>query len=581
METVGGLTRNAMSSSSESEIAAAVDEEDDGIDSMFVELRRRGVKDDTLRKLQDIMETCTLTSMPVLRLFANSLPMLVEGLFEESVLGKLQAKGLLAQIRDCAMIPPEGVGVPLATGHDRNRGSKESPAPSTSNASSSCPSRILAGVAVINPDDVILPRHLRAEAKRLRHNASSDNPLSEPQCRGLCLSAAIWLARQGVICRSTSPRVIERFGELLHELLPMSVLQVPKGRKCPVPFADRINNAFVNKLRRRGADGKFLYPLQVRHDEVLEGPLKALECAGMLVRCEPDVEPIQGHSGKSIIGRGRRLAVHDLPSPLRSPPLFASSEDTVQDAAGKVEQEKVEQEKVELEPASSAPGAAETHATATVGSKLNVASMLSGLAHATGLDVVVTRPGRSPASSLFTPAAQDLATPLGDTEMPPEEGAATVNDSSAESSDMIDGHRFASKGLASEKGGQNLLPAMSESPASAAVQVHAHTRTHAHTHAHTHTVLLRSSIVQTRRLKKLGNCLRVRIVQTRRLKQAGNCLQGVRGPVISHWQALVLRISVVQARRLQNSRKSEPMTSKKPEPMTSNPRTLQNKLHVI
>jgi hypothetical protein len=299
-------------------------------------------------------------------------------------IGALQAKGLLAQIRDCAGIPDVGYGVPLATASAR-RGFSASSA-SGSSSTSKRPAKVLPGVYLIKPSDVKLPDHIIQEAKRLRFTASSDNPLSEHACRALVFASVIHLVRQGVVCKSDHPGVIERFGELLHaeDLLPLNLLQCPKGKKSATTFADRIVYFMANKIRPR--DGQHGLVLEVPSDGQFNTPLRALEEGGYVKRCEPGVSPTQGHSGRSIIGRGRPRR-SPSPLPLDRADAPASTADTTSGTPVKTEQSSHAPEAQNSpDPAAHQPptNTPAPPAATAASNQLSVATMLSTLANQAG-----------------------------------------------------------------------------------------------------------------------------------------------------------------------------------------------------
>ena len=152
-----------------------------------------------------------------------------------------------------------------------------------------------------------LPAHILQEARALKAKAGVDNPITEPQARPLLTSTAIWLLKNGTCDKESSPGVIGQASVLLHAEIPLHLLHTPKGAKYPTDFATRIFGFFQNHVTR--SNGAF--KIQVAHDEVLNTPLRALDQHGLVKRLDPDVEPKQGHSGRSIFGKGRK----DIPAP--------------------------------------------------------------------------------------------------------------------------------------------------------------------------------------------------------------------------------------------------------------------------
>ena len=231
-----------------------------------------------------------------------------------------------------------------------------------------------------------LPHHLHVEASRLRDAAATDNPVTEVQARPLIRSACIWLMRQGCINKEDSPGVISKMGDLLHVIVPLHMCQVPQGRTRATDFASRIFAFFQNQVTRQGAD----FQLQVPEEEKLTTPLRALQDAGKLKVLGPGELPPQGHSGKSIVGKGRQKLFEEeagasipFPTPDHLKPVQAAPRESV--------------------PLSQSPPMAgrpsvsssqEEEKGKRVENQLNAASMLSALAAQAGLDVKVHPSGR-------------------------------------------------------------------------------------------------------------------------------------------------------------------------------------------
>lgn len=173
----------------------------------------------------------------------------------------------------------------------------------------------------MEPSSMKLPPHLEAEARLLRGMSRTDNPVTELQCRPLIKSTVIWLLRHGCVNRDDSPNVIRTAGELLHAIIPLHACQVPKGKTAAVPFDKRIFQYFQNHITRSDSE----FQLQVSPDEELTTPMRALDRAGLIQICDSGVIPIQGHSGKSIIGKPRERIMHAthqaLVAPLTLPSL--------------------------------------------------------------------------------------------------------------------------------------------------------------------------------------------------------------------------------------------------------------------
>ena len=166
---------------------------------------------------------------------------------------------------------------------------------------------------------MVLPAHLIHCARLLRNEAAVDNPLTDVQARPLVNSTALWLMRNGTINKEDSPGVIQKAGDLLHDIIPVHLLQVRKGAGRATDFTTRIAGFLQNHVTKTTGTFK----LEVPHDEPLSTPLKALETAGLLTKLEPGELPPQGHSGRSIIGAGRLESYETRASPIAQPPASA------------------------------------------------------------------------------------------------------------------------------------------------------------------------------------------------------------------------------------------------------------------
>jgi hypothetical protein len=142
----------------------------------------------------------------------------------------------------------------------------------------------------------------------------------------LVISTVYWLMHFAVLGRNDQPGVIDKVGQLLHndDLLPLKYLAPPKGKTVAIPFSDRIAYHFSNNIRIYDSGGKPKRPLQVASSAELTTPQRAMERAGFLQRVENT--PIQGHSGGSIIGRGRGAMPPPDSRPTPSAPNLAREE---------------------------------------------------------------------------------------------------------------------------------------------------------------------------------------------------------------------------------------------------------------
>ena len=96
--------------------------------------------------------------------------------------------------------------------------------------------------------DIVLPEHLTGEAHLLASKARSDNPITEGETRPLVKSSAIWLALHGTINQEDSPGVIQKVGDLLHDIIPLHQLQKRAGGLPAIDFAGKINTFLRNHV---------------------------------------------------------------------------------------------------------------------------------------------------------------------------------------------------------------------------------------------------------------------------------------------------------------------------------------------
>ena len=109
---------------------------------------------------------------------------------------------------------------------------------------------MLQNVTPMLPDSMVLPSHIRNEAIALRNAASLDNPVTDAIARPLVASTAVWLLRNGTINKEDSPGVIQKASELLHEYIPMHLLQVGKGKARATDFSSRIASFLQNHVTK-------------------------------------------------------------------------------------------------------------------------------------------------------------------------------------------------------------------------------------------------------------------------------------------------------------------------------------------
>ena len=230
-----------------------------------------------------------------------------------------------------------------------------------------------------------LPSHLLHEARHLARAASEDNPITEPQARPLVTSAAVYLLLDGVMTKKRHPRVIEHFGSMLHGILPLAVCAIPKGKKTPTSFDERIANWLIDKIRRSSSG----WQLEVAKGTVIADSflLTRLQELSRLKVCEEGELPAQGHSGKSILGKGRRRPPEDGETTAAAAETAGTPASASDAAAASVA--------ATATSSSTSPKPASTPTRASLVSRqLTVSAMLNSLATAAGVDLVAHQPGR-------------------------------------------------------------------------------------------------------------------------------------------------------------------------------------------
>ena len=375
-----------------------------------------GLDADTVVKFVALLRKCNVCTMGALRAFHDNLDTLVTSMFEDedTPMAKMQAAGFLAtlRVRACARLArhevpashphaappaspqdeaelpvPGSTVVPLSSARGRGRGGSSSSvsARSISDTGGTSSTMRVNGPSV-NASTLKLPSHLLAEARRLAASASKDNPITEPTARPLVHSTAIWLMRLGVISKSEHPGVIDEAGSQLHKIIPLDHMRGAKGGR-PTTFSHRIDVYLGNHVRFESGSCR----VEVRHDETLNTPMKALDDAGFVKRVD---SPTQGHSGLSILGKGRER----MPGPLSDPIGFPNGGRPLDEESSTFSGLPASAPPASAPPATTPAAAAPTAAAPSAGSgdQISIASLLSTLASRAGLDVVVNHSGRGP-----------------------------------------------------------------------------------------------------------------------------------------------------------------------------------------
>jgi len=242
-----------------------------------------------------------------------------------------------------------------------------------------------------------LPAHVVQEAQALAAAGGIDNPITEMNARPLVKSVAIWLVLQGVLNKEDNAGVIARAGELLHNIIPMHLLHVPKGKLSASDFASRVYGFIQNHMTRANSD----FRIQVPHDASLNTPMRALETAGIVERLGEGEVPPQGHSGSSILGKKKqRLGLGDMDGDLLSPPELTPRGFMPPPNGLPTPDEGVPGSSQQLENEIPSAGAQLYHRS---GQPLSVPAMLTELARHAGLDVTVAPPARSAEASSLPP----------------------------------------------------------------------------------------------------------------------------------------------------------------------------------
>ena len=236
-------------------------------------------------ELLELLEKYYLVNVNAMREFTEQLPELIDTMFNvESPLGRMQSAGYSAAVRG---LLKEEDGGSVA------RGSDETPKRARMGHTPWLPEvqRVDAGM-------IQLPEHIEAFAKELVNGADRAHLLTTNNLSPLVASTGIWLARMGVVNRKDQPGVIARVGSLLQDIIPLDF--VDRGaRSAPLAFGTKLDNYMEDYIRR----GPFT--IETSLNEELNTPLRALKERGKVVQVS---SPTQGHSGQSILLKGRRSA---------------------------------------------------------------------------------------------------------------------------------------------------------------------------------------------------------------------------------------------------------------------------------
>ena len=170
-----------------------------------------------------------------------------------------------------------------------------------------------ASVATVLPKDVkLLPAHIQEELSELRTAADAAGSVTSHNLRPVVASAAIWLSREkGVLNEQDHPGVIDKVSSLMHQVLPVEMIGTSEKNPVATSFAERINYWLSNNLRRQTSK----LQIEIAHDSPpspeLPPALRQLRerNPSRLKRMPEGEEPTQGHSAKSILGKGRSFKV--------------------------------------------------------------------------------------------------------------------------------------------------------------------------------------------------------------------------------------------------------------------------------
>lgn len=149
----------------------------------------------------------------------------------------------------------------------------------------------------VRVEDVRLEPHIVEELQRLDKEHDADVfPARETHVKDVVQSQGVAMLHMGVYRRvdhPTYPAVFARINEMMHDILPLDKLD-PQ-----ITFIRRIEIWLTNYPRRTGSN----FQLEVAPNG-LTSPLKAFAALfpGKLVIKD---DPKQGHSGRSILGKGR------------------------------------------------------------------------------------------------------------------------------------------------------------------------------------------------------------------------------------------------------------------------------------
>ena len=151
-----------------------------------------------------------------------------------------------------------------------------------------------------------------------------EGPLKSGVLRPLVQSCAIWLASElGVLGEEEHPGVLQKVGNLIRANgLRTECLALDINQKVAPSIEKRIESWLVNHVRRDRASFKLQIPHDAPASPDLAPPLRKLLSKGKLKRCAADESPVQGHSARSILGKGRKSSKEE--DDLSSSPIAIS-----------------------------------------------------------------------------------------------------------------------------------------------------------------------------------------------------------------------------------------------------------------
>jgi hypothetical protein len=168
----------------------------------------------------------------------------------------------------------------------------------------------------VPPTALEAPPHLIAEAATISAGRNEAWKITGSELTPLVSATGIFLANHGVVNRADAPKMIESVCHQIQEKSGFNDKMIARGNRVrPVPFVQKVVTWLQDNI------GRGSFKLQVREGSELTTPQRDLQLRGKVVIVP---SPIQGHSGNSIVGRGRVGPSIPEDSPMQFPGTAAS-----------------------------------------------------------------------------------------------------------------------------------------------------------------------------------------------------------------------------------------------------------------